>query len=173
MKVLRFLDNYFEEALASLLLLAMTAVVACQIALRMAGIPLAWSEEAARYMFIWLIYIGAAYAIKKRSHIKVELISLVVKEKGQFILDMIADICFMVFAVFLTIYGWDAVYRVVSIHQQSSPAMHINMGVPYSAVAAGCSLMVIRLVQDIILRVSEYRDHLRNANRIPGEGEVK
>ena len=87
MKVIHWLDKHFEEGLSAILLAAMSVVVLLQIILKWFHLPLSWSEEMARYMFIWLIYIASSYAVKKRSHIKVEILSLLFKEKGNFILD--------------------------------------------------------------------------------------
>ena len=36
------------------------------------GASLSWSEELARYVFIWLVYIGISYAVQMKAHVKVE-----------------------------------------------------------------------------------------------------
>lgn len=157
MKVIHWLDKYFEEGLSALLLAAMSIVVMIQIVLKWFNMPLSWSEEMARYMFIWLIYIASAYAVKKRTHIKVEILSLLLKEKGNFILDVIADLAFLIFATVIAYFGWIATYRIAFVHVQASPSMHINMGWAYMSFALGCTLMAIRLVQDLVLRSREYK----------------
>lgn len=155
MKVIRFIDKYLEEILCAFLLAAMAVVVIAQIILRALEMPLSWSEEMARYMFIWLIYVGAAYAIKKRAHIKVEILTLLVKDRGQYVLDLISDLGFLFFAVVISFFGWNATYKIAFVNVQQSPAMHLNMGIAYLSVCLGCTLMAIRLVQDIILRTKE------------------
>lgn len=157
MKVIHWLDKHFEEGLSAILLAAMSVVVLLQIILKWFHLPLSWSEEMARYMFIWLIYIASSYAVKKRSHIKVEILSLLFKEKGNFILDLIADIAFLVFATVIAYYGWIATYKIAFVNVQQSPSMHINMGWAYMSFALGCTLMAIRIIQDLILRSKEYR----------------
>ena len=124
MKVIHWLDKHFEEGLSAILLAAMSVVVLLQIILKWFHLPLSWSEEMARYMFIWLIYIASSYAVKKRSHIKVEILSLLFKEKGNFILDLIADLAFLVFATVITYYGWIATYKIAFVNVQQSPSMH-------------------------------------------------
>lgn len=157
MKVIHWLDKYFEESLSAVFLAAMSVVILLQIILKWFHMPLSWSEEMARYMFIWLIYIASSYAVKKRSHIKVEILSLLVKEKGNFILDIIADIAFLVFATVIAYFGWIATYKIAFVSVQQSPAMHINMGWAYMSFALGCTLMAIRIIQDLILRTKEYK----------------
>lgn len=135
----------------------MSIVILLQIILKWFHMPLSWSEEMARYMFIWLIYISSAYAVKKRTHIKVEIISLLLKEKGNFVLDVIADLAFLVFATVIAYFGWIATYKIAFVNVQYSPSMHINMGIAYMSFALGCTLMAIRLIQDLILRSKEYK----------------
>ena len=157
MKVIHWLDKYFEEGLSAILLAAMSIVILLQIILNWFHMPLSWSEELARYMFIWLIYIASSYAVKKRSHIKVEILSLLMKEKGNFILDIIADVAFLVFATVIAYFGWIATYKIAFVNVQQSPSMHINMGWAYMSFALGCTLMAIRIIQDLILRTKEYK----------------
>ena len=38
-------------------------------------------EELARYSMIWLAFIGAAYATRLRSHIKVDILPLIIKDE--------------------------------------------------------------------------------------------
>ena len=157
MKVIHWLDKYFEEGLSAILLAAMSVVILLQIILKWFHMPLSWSEELARYMFIWLIYIASSYAVKKRSHIKVEILSLLMKEKGNFILDVLADVAFLVFASVIAYFGWIATYKIAFVNVQQSPSMHINMGWAYMSFALGCTLMAIRIIQDLILRTKEYK----------------
>lgn len=157
MKVIHWLDKHFEESISAALLAVMSVVILLQIILKWFHMPLSWSEEMARYMFIWLIYISSAYAVRKRSHIKVEIVSLFLKEKGNFVLDIIADISFLIFASVIAYFGWIATYKIAFINVQHSPSMHINMGWAYMSFALGCTLMTIRIVQDLILRTREYK----------------
>ena len=35
---------------------------------------LPWSEEIARYLFLWLTWVGASYATKERKHVSIDLV---------------------------------------------------------------------------------------------------
>ena len=53
MKVLKWLDDYLEEALLLVLLCAMTCIMGVQITARYVfSSSLSWSEEITRFMFI-------------------------------------------------------------------------------------------------------------------------
>ena len=52
------------------------------------NLPLAWTEELSRYVFIILIYCGASAAVLDNAHVRVELIDNVLSERGRFALDI-------------------------------------------------------------------------------------
>lgn len=77
MNVLRQINNlttrineHIMFAFSGILILACFA----QICTRIAGVPLSWSEELARYLAVWLTFIGAAYALRKSSLATVEIL---------------------------------------------------------------------------------------------------
>ena len=157
MKILTFIDRHLEEMLCAVLLSAMTIVIFMQIVFRVFGLPLSWTEEIGRYMFIWLIYIGCASAIRNRKHICVELMDLVLKDRGRFVLSIISNVIFLIFAGILTYYGFFVVQRVSA---QLSPAIRMPMSIPYASVLVGSALMFIRLIQDTIARFKERKEEL-------------
>jgi len=150
-----FLDKHLEEVLLAILLSVMTLMIFMQIVFRVFGWPLSWTEELGRYMFIWMIYLGAASAIRKRKHISVELLDLFLKDHGKFVLNIISNVIFMIFAAILTYYSIPVVQRVAA---QLSPAVRLSMAIPYSSVLVGSALMLIRLIQDTIARFRERKE---------------
>lgn len=148
MKILRHIDENLEKILCIILLAAMTLTSLLQVFARTAKVPLAWTEELARYLFIWLIYVSCSYAIKHRRHLKIEAIFLLFKSTGRKLLRLISNACFLIFTVVMTYEGFLMVQRLMFINKQKSAAMQISMAIPYSAIFAGFFLMSIRLIQD-------------------------
>ena len=62
------------ETAAVLLLLAMLAAVFLGVIFRLAGEPLAWSDELAQYLLVWTSFTGWIIASRRRSHIRIGLI---------------------------------------------------------------------------------------------------
>jgi len=64
------------ETVAVILLMALlTAVTFAQVVTRyLLGDPLIWSEEAARYLFVWVSMIGAALALREGGHFGLNLL---------------------------------------------------------------------------------------------------
>ena len=61
-KILSFLDEHFEEYLLIAILGIMSIVICYQVFMRyVMAASLSWSEELARYLFIWMAYICLLY----------------------------------------------------------------------------------------------------------------
>jgi len=64
------------ELLLCLLMAAIVIVTFSQVVFRYAlEHSLSWSEETARFLFMWLTMLGAAYAFKLKSHFALEFLT--------------------------------------------------------------------------------------------------
>lgn len=148
MKVIRWLDRHFEEVLMGVLLVAITLVMFIQVFLRFViGHALSFPEELARYLFIWLSFLGISYSVRCRNSLKVDVLEIAIP-KLKPILNMIGNLCFLGFCIFMTKEGFIAVKQIF-IYKQTSAAMNLPMWIVYGAFFVGCILSVIRLIQVI------------------------
>ncbi|MFA1819982.1 TRAP transporter small permease [Virgibacillus oceani] len=153
MKILKWLDEHLEESLLIILSSVMSIAITLQVFMRhVMNSSLSWSEELARYCFIWLVYIGISYAVKKQRHIKVDVVLHILKEKQKIILGIIANLIFLAFSLLMIRYGYDIAQQLLNFGQ-TSPALHIPMGIVYMATPVGFALTSIRLIQQIILQI--------------------
>ena len=75
MKVLKFLDEHMEKILCVIFLALMSIIIVLQVFFRyVLNNSLSWSEELARYLFIWMIYIGISLGVKMDKHICVDAV---------------------------------------------------------------------------------------------------
>ena len=87
MKVLKLIDEKLEEIFLVIILIAAVVIVAMQVVTRyIFKIPLPWSEEIARYLFLWLTWVGASYATKERKHVSIDLVYEKLPEREQILL---------------------------------------------------------------------------------------
>lgn len=151
MKAIMWLDRHFEEVLLFLLSAITVIVVFLQVFMRyVMGNSLSWSEELARYCSIWLIYIGISYGVKKHRHIKVDaFISLIKNKRVKLVINIISNLAFLVFAIFVVFRGYSIVEKLLELGQ-ISPANQIPIAFIYLAAPFGMGLTAIRLVQNII-----------------------
>lgn len=145
----KLLDQKLEEWFLVATMVAMVVLIFTQVITRYVfESSLSWSEELARYIHIWQIWIGASFAIRKKEHIKVEAFKNLLNKQGQKIVDLIALVVWFGLAVFLAVAGTDLVTTILS-RGQSSPAMQMPMWAIYTAIPLGGLLMSIRLIQQI------------------------
>ena len=165
MKILHWLDRHIEEVLLVLFSTIMVAVIFLQVVMRQFDSSLSWSEELARYSFIWLVYIGISYGVKKDRHIKVDVLLLMLKNKGKIILTIIANLLFIAFAIFVIRYGYDIASQLLAFGQKS-PANQIPMGLIYLAAPVGMGLTLIRLVQNLIKQIKALKHEMQQDKQI-------
>lgn len=165
MKILHWLDRHTEEVLLVLFSVIMVAVIFLQVVMRQFNSSLSWSEELARYSFIWLVYIGISYGVKKDRHIKVDVLLLALKNKGKIILTIIANLLFIAFAIFVIRYGYDIAMQLLSFGQKS-PANQIPMGLIYLATPIGMGLTLIRLIQNLVKHIKALKHEMQEDKKI-------
>ncbi|WP_082733869.1 TRAP transporter small permease [Polycladidibacter hongkongensis] len=98
------------------------------------GTPSTVTDELARFMFMWVGLIGAAYTLGQRRHLAIDLLtgSLTGTKKRLsdfFILAAIAG-----FAGFVMVYGGWALVTKTLASGQVSPALRFPMGWVYAAI---------------------------------------
>lgn len=148
MKILKFLDDHFEEALIGAGLVIITAVMGAQIICRTFGSSIRWAEELCRYVFVWCGGLGISYATKTETHLRLDVIpNLFPKLKKPY--EIIADVALLVFACYMLKPGITVLSLLLETGQTSA-AMKIPMAYVYFAVLLGCILTVVRLVEKYI-----------------------
>ncbi|MDD4842869.1 MAG: TRAP transporter small permease [Anaerotignum sp.] len=157
MNFLKWLDEEFELAICSILMVVMTVLIFVQVIMRYVfGSSLVWSEEMARYVFIWLIYLGISYGARVMKHIKIEAaLGLFPKKLRPFVI-ILGDILFLVFSAVIVYLAYGIVMQQVKLNQKS-PAMQIPMWFMYSAPMVGFAFTAIRQLQVIFMKIKDLK----------------
>lgn len=158
MKLLNWLDNYFEELLMIILLILMTLIMGVQVCSRyMFNNSLSWSEEVTRYLFICSGFISISYCTKKCISIKIEQFVEAFPKKGRAIFKIINHTIELIFFFYLM--PFSILYLKSSIESgQVSPACGIPMYLVQSAPLIGFSLAIIRIIQRWIIEFKICRE---------------
>ena len=134
---------------------ALTAVVALQVLNRVAlHLPIIWSEEVARFLFLWVVMLGAALSVKRRRHfVLVVLPRRIGTQRGPlaFLVDMVPDACVLGFALFLFVQG---IIYVRAGTLRTGTNSEINMALVYAAIPVFAVLSVIYSIRNL---VADYR----------------
>ncbi len=140
-----FLSNPLEGTLC-LLLIAIVGVTFIQVLFRyIFHISLAWSEELARYMFLWLAALTSAYAFKKGSHFALRFL---INRLGERMQKVIGGVVMMIISLFLILFTWKATEYTISMASQTAPSTGLSMVVPYSSGIVGGLLMLYYVIRN-------------------------
>lgn len=148
-KILHFLNDYLEESICVTLMSVMTVVIFIQVVMRyVMHNSLSWSEELARYCFIWLIYIGVAYGCKKMKHIKIDAALRLFPEKCRPYVVILGELLVIAFAAYIVKTG--IAYTVKQAqYGKVSPALGLPLQYINIAPAAGFALVIVRQIQTV------------------------
>ena len=101
----------------------MIAIVAAQVFFRyVLNHSLFWSEELARYILVWLTFLGATVAYRRGVHPRIDLFAHRLGPRGARAMRIGAHLVAMAFLGMLVIYGAQFAYFV---RLQISPALQI------------------------------------------------
>lgn len=136
--------NGIVEAILFVLLLAMTAIVFIQVLFRyFINAPLFWTEEAARYIMIWIVYLGASVGIRRGSHIGFTYFVEKVSPKVSKWFTMVATLGLLAFCLNFTYYG--TIITLQNVNQLSS-GLQIPIAAVYGVLPISGILCIIQLI---------------------------
>ncbi len=150
-KVIWFLDNRLEEFLISVFLAYFCLACVLQVLFRFVfQMPVAWTDETAKYSFIWLLFIGAAEAAKRGGHIRIDILENLIKNaKARSVLKNVAMAIFLIFSIAATIVGAMVCLRTLE-RPQMTPVLRISYAWVSLSLPVGMGLTSFRLIQNFI-----------------------
>lgn len=114
-------------------------------------IPLAWTEEIGRYMFVWTSMLAATSGIREKAHLNVELLQSYVGSKFRKVLLILSEVLSIGFFAALAFYGFYWVTRngfQVRADSMRIPMFYIQVIIP--AAASIMALFCLDALVDII-----------------------
>ena len=148
-KVIRWLDINFEAFVGMIAFFMMLIIILCQIFGRQifgAGFP--WGEEFCRYCYVWVSYLGLAYATRNSIHIEIDALRSLMPEKVQKSLMIFSQIVMMVLFIFFFQGSLENVIRNFQTNAQAT-TINANVNIMYMAAPIGYGLGVIRSIQTL------------------------
>lgn len=106
---------------------------------------LIWSEELARYLFVWISFLGGTLVMDRGTHIKIDILENLLRGGARKAVVRAAKALVLVFLVLLTVSG---VMIVGLTMDQPSAVMQIPMGLVYLAIPVGSIAMIVSLVMN-------------------------
>jgi len=127
----RLLDAYYRflRVVLTLLMAGLTIPVAMQILSRYTGVipRFIWTEEIARFCFVWIILIGSMIAVRDGTHFDVDVLPQSQNPKIQLAQKLFVHVAMLLAALTFLRYGYD--FAILGSRQQSEIA-----GLPMLAI---------------------------------------
>jgi TRAP-type C4-dicarboxylate transport system permease small subunit len=129
------------EVVLGFLLGALSIVVIMQVGLRyLTDQPLAWTEEAARLLFIWSCMLGAAVACKRSSQFGVDYFTRTLRGRKGKVFRVFLKSVELAYYVLLT---WAGVLITLVAVNQRLPILQFSMSYAYVALPIATALMCV------------------------------
>lgn len=145
------IDSVIEKIISVLL-----AVSFCSVLLqviyrfiisRFTDFSVPWTEELARYVMVWIVYLSVSIGINKGLHVSLDIIHMILPAKIIKWITIMGTVMMLGFTVIVTKEGLGmAIFNA----SQISPAMRLSMFWAYLAIPVGMLGASLRLLQQII-----------------------
>ncbi|WP_051328600.1 TRAP transporter small permease [Geminicoccus roseus] len=139
------LVEWTTEVALVLCILAMTVMCLAQVGWRyLLDDPIVWSEEAARYLFVWVAYLSAWLAWKHRAHVAVDIVHYLGNPVLERISAALVDLGVFLFCAY-------TFYTNLGLLRLTSGQPSATLGLPMVWVYAGYSAMALLIAGDILV----------------------
>jgi TRAP-type C4-dicarboxylate transport system permease small subunit len=146
-----------NRAVAAVLFALLTAVVSLQVFTRfVVHAPVIWSEEAARFLFFWVVLLGAAVSVKDRRHFVIDVTGGSPSGGGmfRFLFDIVPDVCVLSFSLLLLAEGIG--YTQVGLFRTGANSQ-VNMAFVYAAIPAFAALSLVYSAANLLVDWTAFR----------------
>lgn len=127
--------------------------------------PLIWSEECARYTFVWIVMLGLGYNVRTGNNISVSLLTSHLPKTAQKVLDCVTDL--VVAGVYICCLP--PILQYLSMQSRiKSTAMRMPMGLLAVSVLIGVASMLLQL----LLKAARTAKSIKVAKEVNGVNKV-
>ena len=157
-KLYSFAANFFES-FSTLFLVAIMVTVILQVFFRyIAQIVVPWTEEFARYLCIWMVFMAAVAAMAKEVHIRVTFIIDRIPEKLRIVFLLFSDAVVFLFNLIVFL---GSIELIQLNWAQQAVTFPVSVGVLYLAITISSFFIMMFL---IILSCRRVRSMISDPN---------
>lgn len=104
-------------------------------------------------LLLWIVFLGASYCFRQKSHIAVDLLVDLMPVRAQRIVAVLIQLVVVVVLAYIGFYGYKACLHYAS-RSNTTNILRVPYSVKYLAVPLGCVLMIVsstwRLVRELM-----------------------
>lgn len=143
------MEKWVNKILASLCIFIMSFLVICviwQVLARWIGISSTFTDELARFLFMWTGLIGAAYTLGQKRHLALDLLLQKLHGKNKKRLQFIILTLSLIFVLLVMMLGGITLVSDTLASQQISPVLGVPMGFIYLSIPVSGGFMIFYLI---------------------------
>lgn len=155
MKFMYWVDRILSAICVTLMTVLVVCVVWQVFSRYVLGAPSTSTDELARFLFIWVSLLGAAFTLGQKKHLAMDFMLLVLEGKKRATLNIVITLIGLFFAVVIMLIGGGGLVLKTLSHGQVSPVLGWQMGWVYSAIPISGACMVVYLLRDLLVSNSK------------------
>ncbi len=141
-----FAWDHLEEGALCLLLAVMVVITFVTVATRYVfDFPLSYIDQVVPNMFVWVTFLGASAAVKRRAHLGLSMVYDALPPRGRAALDAVVLAGTSAFFAATAWYGWQVV--TMQVENRLTMALGYPAWLVGVAVPAGAALFVVRSLE--------------------------
>lgn len=149
-KLCRSLDRVLVVLLVALFA-ALVLMVVWQVLSRYAlNSPSAFTEEAARYLMIWVSLLGASYVFRMRLHIGLDLLTRKLTGSNKRIVEVASLTAAVSFALLILLVGGARLVELTWSLDQVSAVLGIRMALVYLAIPLSGGFILLYTLEQLL-----------------------
>ncbi len=112
--------------------------------------PSSFSEELARFLLLWIGFLGGAYAFRKFAHLGLDILTANLKGYVKKLAEGFSDVVSLLFAAILMVFGGAKIMWLTLELEQYSAALQVPMGYVYSVIPLSGVLICLFSLERLI-----------------------
>jgi len=158
MTVLRWLDANVEKVFILVCYVTMAGIIFVEVIRRfLFNEQVSWSTTVPVYLFLWIVWLGCAYNVKIRAHLRFDELRLRLPYAGQFACLCLDAFLWILFSAIVIVYTGEQVrlsYDNFAIVQGTDNVMQWWF---YLATPLAFSLLILRVLQNLLRDLADFR----------------
>ena len=150
------------------MLSSMALIVGANVTLRYTtNHSLPWADEAARYLMIWMTFVGAGLALRQGGHVAITNLHDFMSTRSQRVLRAAIVVVLLLFFAFMVYVGLQYMDRA---RFQKTPALRLSFLYVYAAMPVGFALLIVHLllIAKPFISAGKYSDETGDGEPMPG-----
>jgi C4-dicarboxylate transporter DctQ subunit len=154
---------------AAYCVLAATLIITGDVLSRfLLGAGTKWVVEYTGYLVVAIVFLGLAYVQKDHEHALVDFVLTRLSRKIQRLVTVIGLFLFLLYSVFLGIFGWQTSMRSFTLQTTSRTAVDVPIWPYQLLIPLGLALLSLQLFRDVVIAIQP-----QNRSQKQGEEEVR